>query len=72
MPILTGSKRSITMAQWKEQINKHLMKVNSSADCFNRFADNDSLDHLIEDCEKIIKIAHNAKKALKFMEDNHG
>lgn len=71
MQILQGTKREITIMQWREQIEKHIKRANDSMECFRRFSDSDSLDRLIEDCNEIIRNAGQAKEAIEFM-DAHG
>lgn len=71
MQIITGTKRDITIFQWQEQIEKHVKRANDSMECFRRFKEADDLEHLIEDCQKIIEYAEHAKKAIQFM-DFHG
>ena len=71
MQVLTGSKREITILEWREQIEKHVKRANDSMDCFRRFKDADSLERLIEDCEKIIDYAKHTKEVIEFM-DQHG
>lgn len=44
---------------------------NDSAKCFQNFGDISSLEMLIEDCEKLLENAKNAKKAIEFM-NAHG
>lgn len=70
MQILKGTKRQITIMQWKEQINKYAKRVNNGIKCFEIYNETDDLDMLIEDCEKLIEIAKNAKKAIEFMDKN--
>ena len=71
MQILQGTKREITITQWKEQLEKHIKRANDSMECFRRFHDSDSLEHLKEDAEKIIYYCEHAKEAIDFM-DLHG
>lgn len=68
MEIVTGTKREITVSLWKEQIEKHIQRANDSMECFRRFSDADSLDRLIEDCEKIMENARYAKSAIEEMD----
>ena len=71
MQIMTGTKRTITIAQWQEQIEKHVKRANDSMECFRRFKESDDLEHLIEDCQKIIENATHLKQAIDYM-DIHG
>lgn len=68
MQILTGTRREITVMQWREQIEKHMKRANDSMECFRRFSEADDLAHLIEDCEKIIENAKHAKHAIEHMD----
>lgn len=71
MEILTGTKRQINVKLWKEQLEKHVKRLNDSMECFRRFEEADDLDHLIEDCEKLAEIAKQAKKAIEYMNYNN-
>lgn len=71
MEILTGTKRRISVKLWKEQLEKHVKRLNDSMECFRRFEEVDDLGHLIEDCEKLAEIAKQAKKAIEYMESNN-
>lgn len=68
MQILTGTRREITTMQWREQIEKHVNRANDSFECFRRFGDASDLEHLIEDCEKIIENARKAKEIIENMD----
>jgi len=68
MQIMTGTRREITIMQWREQIEKHMKRANDSMECFRRFSEADDLAHLIEDCEKIIENAKHAKQAIEHMD----
>lgn len=70
MKMLKGTKREITVMQWKEQISKYLNRANDSAKCFDLYSQVDDLDMIIEDCEKLIAAAKNAKEAIEFMDKN--
>lgn len=37
-------------------------------ECFRRFEEADDIEHLIEDCENILKNAKAAKKAIEHMD----
>lgn len=67
MQVITGTRREITIKLWREQIEKHIKRANDSMECFRRFSEADDLEHLIEDCEKIIENAQAAKKAIETM-----
>lgn len=71
MEILTGTKRHITIKLWKEQLEKHVKRLNDSMECFRRFEETDDLEHLIEDCEKLAEIAKQAKQAIEYMDYNN-
>lgn len=71
MEILTGTKRQISVKLWKEQLEKHVKRLNDSMECFRRFEEADDLEHLIEDCEKLAEIAKQAKKAIEYMDYNN-
>ena len=71
MEILTGTKRQISVKLWKEQLEKHVKRLNDSMECFRRFEEADDLEHLIEDCEKLAEIAKQAKTAIKYMDNNN-
>lgn len=71
MEILTGTKRQISVKLWKEQLEKHVKRLNDSVECFRRFEEADDLEHLIEDCEKLAEIAKQAKKAIEYMDYNN-
>lgn len=64
MQIITGTRREVTIMLWREQIEKHMKRANDSMECFRRFSEADDLDHLIEDCEKIIENAKRARDAI--------
>lgn len=68
MQILTGTKREITILEWRELIEKYMKRANDSVECFRRFSESDDLEHLIEDCEKILEYAKGAKKAIEHMD----
>lgn len=70
MQIMTGSRREITIFQWKEILEKYIKRANDSIECFRRFEEADDLEHLIEDCEKIIENAKQAQEAIEFMDAN--
>ena len=70
MEVLTGTRREITIGLWKEKLEKHMKRANESMECFRRFEEADDLAHLIEDCEKIIENAKQAKKCIEFMNAN--
>ena len=70
MQVLTGTKREITIMQWKEQLEKYMKRANDSMECFRRFSESDDLEHLIEDCEKLIEAAKHAKSSIEFMDYN--
>ena len=71
MEILTGTKRQINVKLWKEQLEKHVKRLNDSMECFRRFEEADDLGHMIEDCEKLAEIAKQAKKAIEYMDYNN-
>lgn len=71
MEILTGTKRQISVKLWKEQLEKHVRRLNDSMECFRRFEEADDLEHLIEDCDKLAEIAKQAKKAIEYMDYNN-
>lgn len=64
MQIITGTRREVTIMLWREQIEKHMKRANDSMECFRRFSEADDLEHLIEDCEKIIENAKHAREAI--------
>ena len=68
MQVLTGTRREITVLQWREQIEKHVKRANDSMECFRRFGEASDLDHLIEDCEKILENAKKAKEIIERMD----
>ena len=70
MQVLTGTKREITIMLWKEQLEKYMKRANDSMECFRRFSESDDLEHLIEDCEKLIEAAKHAKSSIEFMDYN--
>lgn len=70
MQVLQGTKREITIMQWKEQVKKYAKRASDSAECFNLYGQVDDLNMLIEDCEKLIASAKNAKEAIEFMDKN--
>ena len=70
MEVLTGTRREITIRLWNEQLEKHMKRANESMECFRRFKEADDLANLIEDCEKIIENAKQAKKSIEFMNAN--
>ena len=68
MQVLTGTRREITVMQWREIIEKYVKRVNDSMECFKRFSEADDLEHLIEDCENILENARAAKKVIEHMD----
>ena len=70
MQVLTGTKREITIMQWKEQLEKYMKRANDSMECFRMYSESDDLEHLIEDCEKLIETARHAKESIEFMDRN--
>lgn len=70
MQIITGTKREISVFLWKEAIEKYMKRANDSMECFRRFEEASDLEHLIDDCEKILENARQAKKAIEFMDYN--
>ena len=47
MEIMTGSRREITIFQWKEILEKYMKRANDSMECFRRFEEASDLEHLI-------------------------
>ena len=70
MQVMMGTKRENTISQWKEILEKYMKRANDSMKCFRRFEEAGYLEHLIEDCEKILENAKQAKKAIEFMDYN--
>lgn len=70
MQVMTGTKRETIIRLWNEQLEKNMKRANESMECFRRFEEADDLAHLIEDCEKIIENAKQAKKCIEFMNAN--
>ena len=68
MQVLTGTRREITIMQWNETIDKYMKRANDSMECFRRFGGAEDLEHLIEDCERIIENARAAKTAIEHMD----
>lgn len=68
MQVLTGTRREITVMEWREVIEKYMKRANDSMECFRRFSEASDLEHLIEDCERIIENARAAKKAIEHMD----
>ena len=68
MQIITGSRRQITILQWREELEKYMKRANDSMECFRRFGEADDLEHLIEDCERILENARAAKKVIENMD----
>lgn len=68
MQILTGTKREITIMQWQEQLEKYMKRANDSMECFRRFRGTGDLEHLTEDCEKLIELCNQTKKVIDFMD----
>lgn len=65
------TKRESTLEEWKSLIKKYIKRANDSAECFYRFSEDSDLEHLIEDCETLLKIATRAKAAINFMNENN-
>jgi len=63
--VMTGTRKEITIKLWKEQLEKHMKRANNSMECFRRFEEADDLEHLIEDCERIIENARHAKSVIE-------
>lgn len=70
MQVITGTRREITIKEWYEILEKHMKRANDSMECFRRFSEASDLEHLIEDCEKILENAKQAKKAIDYMDYN--
>lgn len=70
MQVMTGTKREVAIMLHKEEIEKHMKRANDSMECFRRFEEASDLEHLIEDCEKILEAAKRAKNAIEFMDYN--
>ena len=68
MQIIIGTKREITVMQWREVLEKHMERANNSMECFRRFSEASDLEHLVEDCEKLLETAKNAQKAVEYMD----
>lgn len=68
MQIMTGTRRENTIMEWREQIEKHMKRANDSLECFRLFSEASDLEHLIEDCEKVLEYAMGAKKAIERMD----
>lgn len=68
MEILTGTRREITIMEYREVLEKYMKRANDSIECFRRFNGADDLEHLIEDCENILLNAKAAKKAIEHMD----
>ena len=68
MQVITGTKREITIMEWREVLEKYMKRANDSMECFRRFQDASDLEHLIEDCEKVLDNAKHAKEAIDFMD----
>lgn len=68
MQVLTGTRREITVMQWREVLEKYMKRANESMECFRRFNGADDLEHLIDDCESILDNARAAKKAIEHMD----
>ncbi len=71
MQVLTGTKREITLMLWQEQLEKYMKRANDSMECFRRFKESDDLIHLTEDCEKLIELCNQTRKAIDFMDANN-
>lgn len=71
MKVLSGTKREVTLMEWKEIIDKAMKRANDSAECFRLYSDPSELEMLIEDCEKIIEKAKKTIEVIEFM-DKHG
>lgn len=68
MQIITGTRREVTIVEWREIIEKYMERANNSMECFRRFSGADDLTHLIEDCEEIIRLATHAKKVIESLD----
>ena len=71
MQVLRGTKREGTLMEWKEIVDQYTTRANNSAKCLQNFGDISSQEMLIEDGEKLLENAKNAKKAIEFM-NAHG
>ena len=71
MEILTGTKREITIRQYKELLAKHIKRSTESMECFNSFSGIDDLERLKEDAENIIYYCNQAIEAINFMNNNN-
>lgn len=67
MQIMKGSKREITIMEHTELLEKHIKRLNDSMECFRRFKDVDSLERLIEDCNKLTERATCTKEVIELM-----
>ena len=54
--------------EWREILEKYMKRANDSMECFRRFSEASDLEHLIEDCERILENAKVAKKAIEHMD----
>lgn len=64
-------KRKDIIEQWERLIVNRFSRINYSLFSFRKFKDVDSLDGFIEDCEKLLEAAKNAKKAFDYMDKNN-
>ena len=71
MQILKGSKREITLMQWNEKLEKAKKSLEESKKCYELYEDDDSMQWIKEDEEKVKKIEGQIKDVIAFM-DKHG
>lgn len=68
MQILRGTKREITLMEWKEQLRKAEKRLLDSKKCFELYGGDDYRQWITEDEEKVNEIKKNMKKAIEFMD----
>ena len=71
MQILTGTKRSITLMQWNEQLEKAKKILEESKKCYELYQDEDSKQWIEEDQKKVEKIEQQIKEVIAFMDEHN-
>ena len=68
MQVITGTKREITLQQWRERIEKHMKRAEDSLECFRRYSEKDDLEHLKESALKVLENVEHAISAIEYMD----
>ena len=70
MQLLKGTKREITLFQWNERLEKAKKSLEESKKCYELYHDEDSLQWIKEDEEKVKEIEKHIEEVIDYM-DKH-